>query len=338
MQRTPTPFGTPLLSALLSALVLALLQIPVLTPPASAAEAPPPVPHKTGVETADGAWLATDVFLPGVSLPDAAPPAGAPVRRRPAVLIRTPYDRTQFRNGTFVRPFLDRGFAVVTQDVRGKYASTGDFLPFADEREDGLATLDWLAAQPWSDGRVAMWGSSYLGFAALVLLPERHPALKAVFHVSGWLDGETIAAPGGATHLMLSLPWTLSQETERQRSTQDYDLDRLFRHLPLAGALRSVGIESALWENPAPLEVPLPDWNETPPRASVFHLTGWFDFVAPATLAVYRGLARVPGVRQRLVVGPWLHNQPFGRHPWAGDRDFGATSVLGTPALEVLAA
>ena len=282
--------------------------------------------ESTGVETPDGEWLATDVYLPAAS-------AGKKVA---TVLMRTPYGRHQFRDGEMlVAPLTRAGFAVVLQDVRGKWGSTGEFMPFVNEQRDGVATLDWIIAQPWSNGGVGMWGSSYPGFAALVLLPTAHPALATVFSVSGWLDGNAVNRPGGALHLMLALPWLLQQETERARSTLSYDLDRLFEHLPLVEAFESIGVESRAWRDPSILEPPAHDFQRTPPKASVFHLTGWYDFVAVSTLDVYRELA-AGATRQQLHVGPWQHNQVFTDFTSVGDEDFGPDSVLALDGIHAL--
>ena len=77
----------------------------------------------------------------------------------PTILIRTPYGK-----GSDLLPayqaFVDRGYSVVMQDVRGRYASEGVFDALTAEGRDGSDTLDWIAAQPWSDGKVGMVGGS----------------------------------------------------------------------------------------------------------------------------------------------------------------------------------
>ena len=80
----------------------------------------------------------------------------------PTVLVRTPYN-------SYAEEWMGQAFnlfriAVVLQDVRGKYKSEGEFYPFINEREDGLQTLRWIRRQPWSDGTIAGWGGSYVGY------------------------------------------------------------------------------------------------------------------------------------------------------------------------------
>ncbi|MCT7357261.1 CocE/NonD family hydrolase, partial [Streptomyces sp. 15-116A] len=84
--------------------------------------------------------LATDVVLPVGDGPF------------PAVLVRTPYHRTRHR--AEARGWARRGFAAVVQDVRGRFASPGEWHPYANEAADGAAAVRWIRRQPWSDGRL----------------------------------------------------------------------------------------------------------------------------------------------------------------------------------------
>ncbi|MDA8017983.1 MAG: CocE/NonD family hydrolase [Thermoanaerobaculia bacterium] len=277
--------------------------------------------ERTGVSTPDGIWLATDVYMPQ----DMAS------TKVSCVLMRTPYGRDQFRDGHFLVDVLTaRGYVVVFQDVRGKWGSTGQFQPFVNEQRDGTTTLDWIVRQPWSDGRVAMWGASYPGFAGLVMLPTRHPALETVVNISGWLDPDPMSRPGGAHHLMLTMPWLLQQATESRSAIGEVDLEELFGHLPLIEAFDAIGVDVPAWKDPSLLDPVEHDLTSRPISPSILHVTGWFDFVAPSTLSVYRELASLPSPpRQRLLVGPWNHNQIFTDYAVVGETDFGPESVMG---------
>lgn len=118
----------------------------------------------------DGVRLATDVYLP------------ARTGRRATVLVRLPYDKS----GRFSfmpqasRLFNERGYAFVAQDVRGKVRSEGEREPFVHEVADGWDTLEWIAAQPWSNGVVGMFGDSYYGFTQWAAAASGHPALRAI--------------------------------------------------------------------------------------------------------------------------------------------------------------
>ena len=102
----------------------------------------------------DGVKLSTDVYLPA----RAKPAAG----RLPVLLVRTPYNKNGQRSNA--ASLARRGFVVVAQDVRGRFASQGDFYPFLNEGLDGYDAIEWAAAQPWSNGKVGMFGSSYLAW------------------------------------------------------------------------------------------------------------------------------------------------------------------------------
>jgi predicted acyl esterase len=93
----------------------------------------------------------------------------------PTVLIRTPYGRASMGRG-----WARQGFAVVSQDTRGRGGSSGRFSPYDHEADDSARTLDWIAAQPWSNGRVATMGCSALGEVQLIAARGRHPAHRAL--------------------------------------------------------------------------------------------------------------------------------------------------------------
>ena len=84
----------------------------------------------------------------------------------PAILIRSPYG-AQNKDADWGNIVLaERGYAVVFQDTRGRFGSDGNFVPVEHEREDGKATIRWMRQQPWCDGRIAVFGPSYLGLTA----------------------------------------------------------------------------------------------------------------------------------------------------------------------------
>src|ERR1039458_5682263 len=100
------------------------------------------------VEMRDGVLLSTDLYRPAEGV-------------WPALLLRTPYSKmqppTMMASLDPIRAVRE-GFAVVIQDTRGRFDSEGEFSPF-DEGEDGFDCVGWVAAQPWCDGNVGMFGS-----------------------------------------------------------------------------------------------------------------------------------------------------------------------------------
>ena len=281
------------------------------------------------VPMSDGASLATDLFLPVTG------------KTFPVVLVRSPYDKAQY--ASFLgEPLASRGYAVVLQDVRGQQASAaaGEFHPIVGEKKDGLDSLDWIAKQPWSNGKIGMWGSSYNAFCGLILTPEKHPNLKTIVNISGWGDSSAMVAPGGAMHLMCALPWSLSNQIRGSGSFGDFDWPTLFRNLPVNGIPRSVGIDSPEWE------YMLSGWDSDllhreasiagryrDIRTPILHITGWNDFVARHTLDVYEGIVGSGGPKrgafQKLIVGPWRHDQYWRSGTKVGDEDFGPAAQMG---------
>ncbi len=283
------------------------------------------------VAVSDGVHLAADVYLPSEG------------KTFPSVLIRTPYD---IRGSEWLaNMFASAGYAVVVQDVRGMNASEGRFIPFTHEKQDGLDTLDWMAGQPWCSGKIGMWGTSYVAYCAVVLAPTGHTALKTIINMSGWGDGERIAFPGGAMHLMMMLPWMLSNQIHGQGSFHDYDWDKAFRHVPVSDIPSSLGVRSAQWDgamqaihNGTKLTPSLDARQYLSIRVPIFHITGWNDFVARSTLELYEQITRASqggtgGPFQKLMVGPWRHDQIWLRETKFGDEDFGSAARMGTKKI-----
>jgi putative CocE/NonD family hydrolase len=81
----------------------------------------------------------------------------------PVVIIRTPFNQESYQNNTFPGYAAQRGYVVVVQDVRGPYSSEGEFLPYAQEINDGYDSVEWAATLPYSNGKVGTQGCSYLG-------------------------------------------------------------------------------------------------------------------------------------------------------------------------------
>ncbi|MGH9592335.1 MAG: CocE/NonD family hydrolase, partial [Bryobacteraceae bacterium] len=250
----------------------------------------------------DGVHLDTNIFLP---------PYGV---RFPAVLARTPYGK-----GTGLFPgyktFLDHGYAVVIQDVRGRYGSEGLFNAFAREGPDGSDAINWIARQDWSDGNVAMSGGSYLGFAQWEAALQNNPHLKAIFPaVSGsdpYLD--RFYSPGGALKLGHRLSWFA--ENMDAPGFHSPLFSSYTNHLPPRTADRAatghaIDVYQKIVSHPSYDSF----WKKMnilarldQIHAQVFAMGGWYDNYVEGDLAAFSGLSRL-GRHPRLVIGPWPHN------------------------------
>ncbi len=141
----------------------------------------------------DGVTLRADIYRPS---------AGGPF---PVLLQRTPYGKGG--TGVFALLAAERGYAVVVQDTRGRWASDGDGTPFVWEKADGADAVQWAAAQPWADGNVGMWGASYVGYTQLAAASQRPPALKTIIPTVTFCDGYDLTYHGGAFAAGLVASW-----------------------------------------------------------------------------------------------------------------------------------
>jgi putative CocE/NonD family hydrolase len=155
------------------------------------------------VETRDGVRLATNVFLPGRD------GRAAPVRV-PAVVARTPYGKDFGTAASLPMHFVPYGYAVVVQDVRGRYGSEGRWRPLSDDGADGADLLAWIATQPWSNGKVGMVGTSYVGGTQHALAIEGSPHLAALVPVDAMSNPGRFGIRHAGAFELRWLNWVLS--------------------------------------------------------------------------------------------------------------------------------
>jgi predicted acyl esterase len=163
------------LAAALAALATAVAAAPPAkkqAAPAAAPEPPPLPPHQeVFMPMRDGVKLAANVFVPDGKGP------------WPVVLERTPYlkDGELLRYMGGVKRYTDHGIAFVMQDVRGKGHSEGFYSAFADDIVDGYDTVEWIAKQPWSNGKIGMTGASAMGITSNLAAVAAPPHLVAAY-------------------------------------------------------------------------------------------------------------------------------------------------------------
>ena len=254
----------------------------------------------------DGIYLSTNIFHP------------AGTGRFPTILIRTPYGK-----GTSLVPnyqaFVDHGYVVVLQDVRGRYDSQGVFSPLTQEGPDGDDTLNWIAAQPWSDGKIGMTGGSYLGIAQWKVALMNNPHLKAIFPVVSGSDDyrDRFYSPGGAMKLGHRLLW-MSENVRRSEFIPDFK--KFIWRLPVLSAdLAATGLEYPVYRES--IRHPVYDgyWKGLSTRehikeihVPVFAVGGWYDNYAESDLEAFAALRKSGGINH-VLIGPWPHNMsvPF---------------------------
>lgn len=186
----------------------------------------------------DGISLATDVYLPGGDTP------------APTVLLRLPYGKRSYGEVRFwVKELSARGFAVVAQDMRGRHGSEGVFTPWANAGSDGVATLDWITAQPWSNGKVGTLGCSALGEAQLMLAARAHPAHRAMVPIAaggaigtaGGRNAYFSAFEGGILNLSLAAGWFGTEGGKTAETSAPRPLaPEALGHLPVVEVVREM--------------------------------------------------------------------------------------------------
>ncbi len=273
----------------------------------------------------DGIRLSANIFRP-----DTKP-------KLPTILIRTPYGKGSDLPATY-QMFVDHGYAVVVEDVRGRYGSEGEFRPLSQEGDDGWDTLNWIAEQTWSDGKVGMIGGSYLGIAQWKLALLNNPHLKAISPaVSGDDDyRDRLYSPGGAMKLGQRLEWL--RENLREPDFQPPDFDSFVRRLPLRTADRAAtGRRIEMWRQS--LDHPADDafWQSLSVRRQIQRVRipvlafgGWYDNYVESDLDAYTALSGRANPC-RIVVGPWPHNMSIK----FSEADFGPRSSAPVRTLQL---
>ncbi len=296
-----------------------------------------PVPMRDGVK------LYADVYRPSRE------------GKFPVLVVRTPYGKQREGIHQGLIDFAERGYAVLVQDVRGRFESDGQWDPFRNEAKDGYDTVEWAAVQPWSNGKVGMEGGSYLGNVQWQAAAQSPPPLVATF--------PSLASPslyhntwyhGGAFKLALAFGWGVVRNPRRTMYPQHWHVESY--------APEEWKYETILWQLPlatldlASFHAPVAHfrdwirhesydnyWKEISVEENMGRVTapahvlgGWFDLLLGGTLNGYtlaRKQAGSPAARNgmRMIVGPWGH----GPTRKFGDVDFGPTANRSSFALNL---
>ena len=291
----------------------------------------------TVVVMRDGTKLYADVFRP-----DAA-------GKFPVLLQRTPYDKNY---GTeFGLKAAAQGYVVIVEDVRGRYASEGEWYPFKNEINDGYDTVEWAAALPYSNGKVGMFGGSYVGATQMLAAIAHAPHLAGICPIetaSNYHENSTYQ--GGAFEQWFSESWTskLARETLHRANQKRVDPLNGAPTLPLADypifGLQQLPSQAMATKAFAPY---FQDWLEHPSyddywkaisiedhfssiTVPALHIGAWYDIFLGGSLRNYLGIRSHGGSAearngQRLLVTVGGH---AGDGPKVGALDFGKESTL----------
>lgn len=287
------------------------------------------VEHNVEMKTRDGVTLRADIYRPDDE------------GRYPVVLERTPYDK---RGEGFGPQVATHGYVFIAQDVRGRYASDGEWYPLKYEANDGYDAVEWAAALPYANGKVGMYGPSYLSLCQLLAACAAPPHLSCIMpYAMGSNAHEQFVYVGGAFSQALDQGWTsavsldyLQKIAGRSAQPSHWDMKLPLEVYPVL-------------EPTAPVEL-APyyfDWLKHPDydafwkawsieehfgqiRVPALHVGAWYDYFQEGSIRNYLGMKAHGATEQargnqRLVMIVGGH---AGAGPTVGDLDYGKDSVL----------
>ncbi|MFL5704020.1 MAG: CocE/NonD family hydrolase [Ktedonobacteraceae bacterium] len=303
------------------------------------------VERQVTIPMADGTILRADVYRP--STPG----------RYPVLIERVAYElagRCRYA-GEY---YASHGYVVVGQNVRGRFASEGEFVPFREDgwsdHRDGYDTILWAGQQPWSNGMVGMLDGSYSGGTQYLLAPTQPAFLKALFVREGMSDiYRDFAFRGGTYQLALHRGWAINATLAQLQQNvapemasalasleqAARNMDHWQRHLPLTSCPPLEGLADWYFADLAHPEDG-PYWWPTSLSqhfhevdVPIMHLGGWFDVFLSSTLRCFQGIqaqGKTENCRlnQRLIIGPWIHGPNQIGEPIVGELDFGPQAAF----------
>jgi putative CocE/NonD family hydrolase len=301
----------------------------------------------------DGIVLRADVYRPASG-------------RYPVLLQRSAYNKGAVEEPP-IRPIgpvlLDavraasNGYVVVIEDERGRYESDGDFRVFQDAASDGFDTVEWCAQQPWSTGRVGMYGLSYTGAVQWLAASARPPSLVCILPAmssAGFWDAWIYRE--GAFELCFAVMWATQLALAQLPRADDRgagsslleslgDAPAVLARLPVAESLPEIAQLLPSFAEWVTHENDDDYWRAVDARVGfadlelpVLHMSGWYDVFLGGALDTYSRMVREAPEparsQQRLLIGPWIHSAP----PFpsrVGDVEFGPPALVDWDAIQL---
>ena len=302
------------------------------------------IENNVAIPMRDGVVLRADVLRPV-----------AAEAKFPVLLYRTPYgkDAAQREYTTFQHA-VERGYAVVIVDVRGRYHSDGEFRPYENEGRDGYDTIEWAAAQPWSNGAVGTFGLSYPGAVQWLAAVENPPHLKAMVPAMTFSTPQNFFFAGG-TWDMSWMEWIWDNIAWDIRVKKNLPGPRTYEESLAAWKVEGPKMQSALpltnipqlqqvapfyfdWLH-HPAEDPWWNWSELRNKygrthAAVLNLSAWYDdnYGPEGATTNYAGLLKARSsekdLQTHLLLGPWVHGVDNTAKTKSGEREFGPSAAI----------
>ena len=298
------------------------------------------------VRTRDGVALSTDIYRP------ADPETGEPVEEpKPVLLDRTPYGKRgqMERHGEW---YAERGYVVAVQDCRGRFDSEGEYDIFVNEAEDGADTVEWLAEQPYCDGQVGTFGTSYGAWVQSALATQDPDGLAAMFVNQGAANGREATFRHNGAFELRWLCWALTlgggfakraldneniQQTLANVDTRDVLANgpvqrgqSPLKHIPnyeewVFDSMGSGSASDDLWQSPG---INFERYDEETADVPTIYSGAFYDSYTKATCENFQRHAARADSDQFLLLGPWTHG--WDRYPlpswnksYSGEVEFG---------------
>ena len=257
----------------------------------------------------DGVVLLADLWAPRAS-----------TASLPTALLRSPYGRRGLLGSSLARPLAERGFQVLIQSTRGTFGSGGVFDPMRQEREDGLATLDWVVKQAWFDGSIVLIGGSYLGYVQWAVADRLPPEVKAMIpQVTDSALTLEFLRPDGLS-LETPFAWGVMVAGQEHRGAllrmlaQERRNRQALETLPLGQAdAAAAGHRVGYVQDILARDASDPRWAGIDHTHRVAEVTvpvssigGWYDIFLPGQLRDF-AILQEAGRPAWLTVGPWTH-------------------------------
>lgn len=297
------------------------------------------------IKTRDGIYLATDIYLPSNE--------NGPW---PVIIERTPYnkdepsrsevnlDGSKLSRQCMADAFTEQGFVVIFQDCRGRHASTGTFIKYVHEAQDGEDTFKWIMQQTWCNGSIGTMGLSYAAHTQMAVACLNPVGLKCMLMDSGGFSSayECGIRQGGAFELKQAT-WAYKQAINSpqakassliKKAIEDEDLFTWFQKMPWSkgnSPLKHVpeyeaylleqwskGEFDSFWQQSGIYAL---DKYHNIPDIPILFMSSWYDAYVKSTLSNYESLRRIKKSPMTLIMGPWLHGDR--NDTFSGDVDFG---------------
>ena len=283
----------------------------------------------------DGVKLATDVYLPAGS-----------TGKLPVILTRLPYNKDGAKS--YGEYFATHGYVFVAQDTRGRYASEGVWHWMTDDGQDGADCAEWIAAQPWSNGKIGMVGTSYVGGTQHAMALAKVPQLTTVIPVDAVSNMGRQSMRNAGAFEMRFWNWIMLNAGKGSNAALDpatqNELKEIADHrwdylslLPLRPGCTPLklapeyedwliqamrhGKDDAFWTQNNILADPS-RYKDMP----VYLVGGWYDSWAGNTSANFQALSKTLKSDVYLIMGPWIHGaQGKSAH---GQVDFGKAAAI----------